>query len=539
MNLTLNENISKTYFYETYHWLIMSLSRDISHIFEPLKLSINSDVHLVIPNEKENFSIFDVYNPASEHGGIVKVIFLGMYNKAVGYMAKYSGNKYWERRNMTGVNFKSAIVIPNLTMPLETYLASDEDRQINSMHRFQSTTINYCKDMFNFSLEMQITNSWGYIQENGRFDGLVSLLERRLVDFGSSPLLFKLDRMPYVDYSYGNWILRSTFIYRRPKITQKSYEIFLRPLEKDVWITIMFLLGAILIVLKMAFSNEMKEFRKEHLGVDASWSFLVLFTLGAFCQQGATCYPRLFSSRILSVFVFLFCILVYQFYSASIVSYLLLDPPRTIFNLKDLLESQLQVGIEDILIDRNYFLQTTDPDAINLYESKIKGTANSSGFYTPSEGLDLVRKGGFAFHVETSTAYPIIEETYTNQEICEIDEVQMYRTQPMHTNLQKDSPFREMMNYCMLKLVENGNMDRLRKHWNSRKPTCIQSAKKQEIHVSLSEFSCPPLALCCGILISMIFLIIEVAPQLKNPLLKVFKKPKKMKTKSKIHPYME
>nr|XP_023026668.1 uncharacterized protein LOC111514645 [Leptinotarsa decemlineata] len=137
MNLTLNENISKTYFYETYHWLIMSLSRDISHIFEPLKLSINSDVHLVIPNEKENFSIFDVYNPASEHGGIVKVIFLGMYNKAVGYMAKYSGNKYWERRNMTGVNFKSAIVIPNLTMPLETYLASDEDRQINSMHRFQ------------------------------------------------------------------------------------------------------------------------------------------------------------------------------------------------------------------------------------------------------------------------------------------------------------------------------------------------------------------------------------------------------------------
>jgi ionotropic glutamate receptor len=91
--------------------------------------------------------------------------------------------------------------------------------------------------------------------------------------------------------------------------------------------------------------------------------------------------------------------------------------------------------------------QTTDPAAIELYNTKIKGTSNDSGFYEPRDGLELVRRGGFAFHVETSTAYPIIEETFTNQEICELEEVQMYRTQPMHTNLQKNSPFREMMNY--------------------------------------------------------------------------------------------
>jgi ionotropic glutamate receptor len=91
--------------------------------------------------------------------------------------------------------------------------------------------------------------------------------------------------------------------------------------------------------------------------------------------------------------------------------------------------------------------QTTDPAAIELYNTKIKGTSNDSGFYEPRDGLQLVRRGGFALHVETSTAYPIIEETFTNQEICELEEVQMYRTQPMHTNLQKNSPFREMMNY--------------------------------------------------------------------------------------------
>nr|ALR72584.1 putative ionotropic receptor IR64a [Colaphellus bowringi] len=213
-----------------------------------------------------------------------------------------------------------------------------------------------------------------------------------------------------------------------------------------------------------------------------------------------------------------------------------MDPPRTIFTLKDLAESQLRIGIEDILIDRNYFVQTTDPDAITLYEKKIKGQSNSSGFYSPSEGIALVRNGGFAFHVETSTAYPIIEEIFTNQEICELDEIQMYRTQPMHTNLQKNSPFREMMNFCMLKLVENGNMDRLRKHWDARRPNCIESAKKQEIHVSLSEFCCSPIALTLGVCFSLIFLLVECSINYKERLKKVWTFKNHSKSQ---YPFME
>lgn len=51
--------------------------------------------------------------------------------------------------------------------------------------------------------------------------------------------------------------------------------------------------------------------------------------------------------------------------------------------------------------------------------------------------------------METSTAYPIIEKTFTNEEICDLEEVQMYKTQPMHANLPKRSPFKEMMNFWL------------------------------------------------------------------------------------------
>lgn len=62
----------------------------------------------------------------------------------------------------------------------------------------------------------------------------------------------------------------------------------------------------------------------------------------------------------------------------------------------------------------------------------------------------------------------------------------------------------------MFKLAENGNMDRLRKHWDARKPACIESAKKIVIHVGLKEFSCGPMAIVYGICFALFFLLSEI-----------------------------
>lgn len=66
--------------------------------------------------------------------------------------------------------------------------------------------------------------------------------------------------------------------------------------------------------------------------------------------------PRLLSGRVIVVFFLLFSLMLYQFYSDYIISYLLMDPPKRINNLKDLLDSSLKAGCEDILIDRDYFV---------------------------------------------------------------------------------------------------------------------------------------------------------------------------------------
>ncbi|XP_063918654.1 glutamate receptor ionotropic, kainate glr-3-like [Zophobas morio] len=223
----------------------------ILNFLKSLPLNINSDVNLAYPHSKDEYVILDVYNPASQHSGQFTSGIVGYYNKHAGYKATIPENKYWIRKNMTGVRFKSAVVVTDPHTNLEDYLTSEKNRKVGSMHRFQSVTVNYCKDMYNFSLHIERTDSWGYLTPNGHFDGLVGLLERRLVDFGSSPLIYKLDRMPVIDYSYGNWILRSTFIYRRPKIIETSYKILMRPLSNTVWICIALMMALLMTFLKV------------------------------------------------------------------------------------------------------------------------------------------------------------------------------------------------------------------------------------------------------------------------------------------------
>lgn len=55
--------------------------------------------------------------------------------------------------------------------------------------------------------------------------------------------------------------------------------------------------------------------------------------------------PSLVSGRVAAATFLLFCVIFYQFYSARLLSTLLLEPPKSILTVKALYESGLNVGI--------------------------------------------------------------------------------------------------------------------------------------------------------------------------------------------------
>ncbi|KAB0803615.1 hypothetical protein PPYR_00585 [Photinus pyralis] len=175
----------------------------------------------------------------------------------------------------------------------------------------------------------------------------------------------------------------------------------------------------------------------------------------------------------------------------------------------DLLRSSLEVGMEDVLYDVDYMKTTTDPVAVALYDTKIKQPNNELNFLKAREGLEKVKLGAYAFHTQTSTGYPIVERTFEERAICELAEVQLYK--PVYANmaLAKKSPLRELFLYCNLHQMEVGILHRLRRHWDARKPQCIDFTRYLEVEVGLGESFGALILLGIGIVVSLIVLLLE------------------------------
>lgn len=89
-----------------------------------------------------------------------------------------------------------------------------------------------------------------------------------------------------------------------------------------------------------------------NLDVKKKWmkNFSLYFFVGIFRIRG-----NLLSMRVTIFLMMVFGFLIFQFYSGSIVSSLLKPKPNSIKTLRDLLDSQLMLGIDDVAYNRDYF----------------------------------------------------------------------------------------------------------------------------------------------------------------------------------------
>lgn len=69
--------------------------------------------------------------------------------------------------------------------------------------------------------------------------------------------------------------------------------------------------------------------------------------------------PQFTSRRCIIMLILLFGFFMFQFYSASIVGSLLMEKPKTIKTLRNLIDSPLKLGIEDILYNKDFFKVST------------------------------------------------------------------------------------------------------------------------------------------------------------------------------------
>lgn len=86
-----------------------------------------------------------------------------------------------------------------------------------------------------------------------------------------------------------------------------------------------------------------------------SWIISLLITISAFCQQGTSIVPYYSVGRLVLLNLMLFAVLLYNYYTSSIVSSLLSEPPETLKTIMDLAKSKLAIGIENLVYVNTLF----------------------------------------------------------------------------------------------------------------------------------------------------------------------------------------
>ncbi|CAB3229110.1 unnamed protein product [Arctia plantaginis] len=389
----------------------------------------------------------------------------------------------------------------------ETRIHMDDRLHLHqdSIAKMSYAVVSICFNMLNATERRMFTHTWGYKDKNGQWQGLVDHLMKKEADLGTLTI-FTQERMKVVDYiaMVGSTAVR--FVFREPPLSLVS-NIFALPFSESVWLAILVcVLGCSLflfITSKWEASVEMHP-----LQLDGSWADVLILIIGAVLQQGCTLEPRYAAGRCVTLILFVALTILYAAYSANIVV-LLRAPSSSVRSLPDLLNSPLKLGASDFEYNRYFFKKLNEPIRKAIYDKKIAPKGKDPHFYTMEEGVERIRKGLFAFHMELNPGYRLIQETYQEDEKCDLVEIDYINEIDPWVPGQKRSPLKDLFKINFLKIRESGVQANIHSRLTVGRPRCSGTVSTFS-SVGITDIYPALLMTLYGMLLAPAVLIMEI-----------------------------
>ncbi|XP_058448604.1 ionotropic receptor 75a-like [Malaya genurostris] len=507
------ESISRyEYFNGSYYWLMFENDslESATCLLDEQNINIDAKITLAVSRDERStaFDLYDVYSVIRDRGSPLNVTLMGSWSVEQGLDIAVHQSEYERRFDFRGMWLKAGVTVLNQVhnMTLVQHLSSEAKVDKYALHRYGYRMWELVMRKHNFTMHMVRMPSRGLLDTDGHSSqGVVGLLATRECDLIVNCLFYTKPRVGSFDYTVTVAVSRMLFVFRHPKKTQSHYG-FLTPFRFDLWIGVLVLILFAAAILFGNFNAESYEQPSENLSRDnRSLSLLIIF--GILNQQGFSSKTTYSSTRITLISMLTFSILIYQFYSTYIVGYLLIVPPKFMNSLKHLLNSDLKVLVENLDHNKLFLNTTKDPAIMELYNRKILNGENN--FVNVSEGVARVKEGGYAFQCDPTYVYPLAKETFTDREICDLQEIHIHPSYPMHLPLRKGSPFKEMFRITLRKAVESAVTKYHQDRFFSSKPKCATN-ELQTTTVDLEQVSMLFVGLYIGILCCCGILLLEI-----------------------------
>ncbi|XP_016316693.1 glutamate receptor 1-like isoform X3 [Sinocyclocheilus anshuiensis] len=379
--------------------------------------------------------------------------------------------------------------------------------------------------------------------ETMMWNGMVGELVYGKADVAVAPLTITLVREEVIDFSKPFMSLGISIMIKKPTKSKPGVFSFLDPLAYEIWMCIVFAYIGVSVVLFLVsrFSpyewhaedceegaeqnpnqpssssaqpgqgqqnqNQQSQEQTNEFGIfNSLW-----FSLGAFMQQGCDISPRSLSGRIVGGVWWFFTLIIISSYTANLAAFLTVERMVSpIESAEDLAkQTEIAYGTLDAGSTKEFFRRSK----IAVFEkmwSYMKSADPSVFVKTTDEGVIRVRKskGKYAYLLE-STMNEYIEQ----RKPCD--------TMKVGGNLDskgygiatpKGSPLRNPVNLAVLKLNEQGLLDKLKNKWWYDKGECGSGggdSKDKTSALSLSNVAGVFYILIGGLGLAMLVALVE------------------------------
>ncbi|XP_028037287.1 ionotropic receptor 75a-like [Bombyx mandarina] len=476
-------------FDSTHSWLVFPDVRGpendaedfIDDMFADVELYVNADI--VVPSYVgDHYKLTDVYNFGRIQGNPLEKMVIGAWEQRAGLVIYNKTFKYYQRWDFHNLTLRAVSVI--LEPPKDFYPEILTEMKytpgIVRMTKIASLLLNILKEQHNFRFNYTIRSRWIGSPERNSTPMVSNALLWGDQDIASTSGRIFPKWLDWMDIFYPPVThLETKFYYMIPDKGIGDYENrFLTPMSPAVWWCS--LATAVVCIFGLAAAAMLE--RRPSPGI-----FAIFSVFATTCQQdfedGAPLDETVSSQgrRAALLVVGLTSMLLYNYYTSSVVSWLLNAAAPSISDLDGLMNSDFELIFEDIGYTRGwfdnpglfYFSGFKNPKEDILRDKRVLHTKRKLPPLQPVEkGIELVRTGQFAYHTEPFTASQVISRTFKEQELCELGGLPIMLPANAYMYGQRRSPYKKFFVWSLMRLLERGHIRAAEARFSGTIPPC-------------------------------------------------------------------
>ncbi|CAH2106770.1 unnamed protein product [Euphydryas editha] len=440
---------------------VTDINMTIVQVLSAVNLSVDADITVSITKGSRRYDLFEIFNFGKIRGGKFIIQKIGNWDEKKGLnISKVF--KYYRRWDFQNMALKMIVAMNTLGKAFDPVMITNRVPApgVAVITQTGAQILEEVAALHNIRYNYTVVDRWVGDYKREHLYTVTNGLYFREHDI--TPVLrFLRNHFSRYDVLFPSVTLYETrYYYKIPSYGIGNFENqFLRPLSTAAWwcvVAIAILCGIVLMLSAIV--------ERRPITID----FALFSVLALICQQFFEEFEdvrRISSARKLTILVTgLSCLLIYNYYTSSVVSWLLNGPPPSINSLQELLESPLQPLFQDTGVSYSwlqlpdYYYNNKNTKAEDELKKRLLNMKKNGKniFKSVNDGIDLVRQGGYVYHTDTNGANKRISETFTQRELCDLDSLESMPKYLLYPCVQKNSPYRQFYSWSLLRLKERG-----------------------------------------------------------------------------------